>query len=288
MSNRVYIGHLASRATDRDVEHFFRSFGRIRDVVLKNGFGFVEFEDSRDADDAVYELNGRELLGERVVVELSRRGGPYAGGGGGYGGGGGGHGGFRGGGAGAYGIGMNRMRSSRYGPPIQTRYRMLVTNLSTRCSWQEEWLWRRMRKMMRRGGSVGLSKMVDLKDLMRNAGEVSYADAHKKVRNEAVVCFSSHEDLRRAIDRYQGKDINGRRIKLVDDSEGYAGRRSRSRSHRSRSRSRSPRSRTRSPPSRSRSRTASQNAENGRSQSRSRSRSRSPTPSRSRSPNEEK
>uniref|UniRef100_A0A914GS31 RRM domain-containing protein n=1 Tax=Globodera rostochiensis TaxID=31243 RepID=A0A914GS31_GLORO len=264
MSNRVYIGHLASRATDRDVEHFFRSFGRIRDVVLKNGFGFVEFEDSRDADDAVYELNGRELLGERVVVELSRRGGPYAGGGGGYGGGGGGHGGFRGGGAGAYGIGMNRMRSSRYGPPIQTRYRMLVTNLSTRCSWQ------------------------DLKDLMRNAGEVSYADAHKKVRNEAVVCFSSHEDLRRAIDRYQGKDINGRRIKLVDDSEGYAGRRSRSRSHRSRSRSRSPRSRTRSPPSRSRSRTASQNAENGRSQSRSRSRSRSPTPSRSRSPNEEK
>lgn len=26
---------------------------------------FQEFEDYRDADDAVYELNGKELLGER-------------------------------------------------------------------------------------------------------------------------------------------------------------------------------------------------------------------------------
>lgn len=41
MSSRVYIGHLNSRASERDVEHFCRGFGRIRDVVLKSGFGFV-------------------------------------------------------------------------------------------------------------------------------------------------------------------------------------------------------------------------------------------------------
>ena len=40
-TSRVFIGRLTSRATERDVEHFFRGFGRIRDVVLKNGFGFV-------------------------------------------------------------------------------------------------------------------------------------------------------------------------------------------------------------------------------------------------------
>ena len=33
-------------------------------IILK-GFGFVEFEDHRDADDAVYELNGKDLMGER-------------------------------------------------------------------------------------------------------------------------------------------------------------------------------------------------------------------------------
>uniref|UniRef100_A0A915LNT4 Alpha N-terminal protein methyltransferase 1 n=1 Tax=Meloidogyne javanica TaxID=6303 RepID=A0A915LNT4_MELJA len=67
--SRVYIGNLSSRVTDRELEHFFRGFGKIRDIMLKNGFGFVEFDDHRDA---VYELNGRELCGHRVV-EISHR-----------------------------------------------------------------------------------------------------------------------------------------------------------------------------------------------------------------------
>ena len=32
----------------------------------------MEFDDYRDADDAVYELNGKEILGERVSVEHAR------------------------------------------------------------------------------------------------------------------------------------------------------------------------------------------------------------------------
>jgi arginine/serine-rich splicing factor 4/5/6 len=41
MGTRVFIGRLPSRATERDIEHFFRGNGRIREVVLKTGFAFV-------------------------------------------------------------------------------------------------------------------------------------------------------------------------------------------------------------------------------------------------------
>ncbi|EYC17280.1 hypothetical protein Y032_0031g2372 [Ancylostoma ceylanicum] len=73
---------------------------------------------------------------------------------------------------------------------------------------------------------------------MRKAGcEVTFADAHKNERNEGVVCFATREDLERALDKLQGEEINGRKLKLIDDSE----KRSRSRS-RDRKRSRSRRS----------------------------------------------
>lgn len=45
-------------------------------------YGFVEFDDPRDADDAVYDLNGKDLCGERVIVEHTkgpRRDGSYGG-----------------------------------------------------------------------------------------------------------------------------------------------------------------------------------------------------------------
>lgn len=99
---------------------------------------------------------------------------------------------------------------------------------------------------------------LDLKDIMRTAGEVTFADAHKQHPNEGIVCFLTRDDLERALDKLQGKEVNGRKLKLIDDSERRDSR-SRSRSHhRSHSRSRSSRSRS------SRSRTG--------------SKSRSPTP----------
>ena len=49
MSTRVYLGGLSHRAREKDVERFFRKFGRIRDISLKNGFAFVDFDDYRYA-----------------------------------------------------------------------------------------------------------------------------------------------------------------------------------------------------------------------------------------------
>lgn len=34
-------------------------------LKFKRGYAFVELDDPRDADDAVYELNGRSMMGMR-------------------------------------------------------------------------------------------------------------------------------------------------------------------------------------------------------------------------------
>nr|CAB3464043.1 unnamed protein product [Digitaria exilis] len=44
----------------------------LRKVNLKRDFGFVEFSDPRDADDARHDLDGRKLDGSRIVVEFAR------------------------------------------------------------------------------------------------------------------------------------------------------------------------------------------------------------------------
>ena len=41
MGSRVFIGGLPMCAEERDVEHFFRGCGRLREVLLKDRFGFV-------------------------------------------------------------------------------------------------------------------------------------------------------------------------------------------------------------------------------------------------------
>lgn len=258
VGSRVYVGGLPHGVRERDLERFFKGYGRTRDILIKNGYGFVEFEDYRDADDAVYELNGKEILGERVTVEPARgtaRGGgsrrdhdrygdrDRRGGGG--------------GGGGRYDK-SNSRNSSRYGPPQRTEYRLTVENLSSRVSWQ------------------------DLKDYMRQAGEVTYADAHKQRKNEGVVEFATSSDMKTAIDKLDDTELNGRRIRLVEDrGSRNGGRNGRGRSRSSSSRSRS-RSRRRSR-SRSRSRRSSRSRSKSRSVSKSKKASKSPEKSRSRS-----
>ncbi|KAI1730288.1 RNA recognition motif domain-containing protein [Ditylenchus destructor] len=227
-SGRIFIGGLSNRSTEHDIEDFFRGYGKILEVVLKKGFGFVQFEDKHDAEDAIKDLNGKKLCGERINLEVPNRDTRRVDNRGGsdrnyrsydrsYGS-------FRG----APPPYRNSYRSIATAPHL-SKHRLLVENLTTRYGWKE------------------------LKELMSDCYP-TFADAHKKEINLGLVCFGNREDLKRAIERFQDKNINGRRIKLIDDSASRSTsrsvsptRRRRSRSH-SKSRSPDDRRRSRSPP----------------------------------------
>ncbi|KAG6545286.1 hypothetical protein Mapa_013246 [Marchantia paleacea] len=74
--SRVYVGNLDPRATERELEDEFRVYGVLRSVWVARkppGFAFIEFEDRRDADDAIRALNGKN--GWRVELSRSSGGG---------------------------------------------------------------------------------------------------------------------------------------------------------------------------------------------------------------------
>ncbi|GAB0098624.1 RNA-binding protein 1 [Sergentomyia squamirostris] len=85
---KVYVGNLGSSASKHEIESAFGKYGPLKNVwVARNppGFAFVEFEDRRDAEDAVRCLDGTRCCGTRIRVEMSsgrsrrddrRRGGP--------------------------------------------------------------------------------------------------------------------------------------------------------------------------------------------------------------------
>jgi len=68
----LWIGRIAPDTRSRDLEEVFGKYGRIIRCDVKRGFAFVEFEDDRDGDDALRDLDGTEILGHRVVVEWAK------------------------------------------------------------------------------------------------------------------------------------------------------------------------------------------------------------------------
>jgi len=62
---KVYVGNLGTRPPRKeDIEYEFKYYGKIRSVWVARsppGFAYVEFEDERDARDAIKGLDGKKI-----------------------------------------------------------------------------------------------------------------------------------------------------------------------------------------------------------------------------------
>ena len=99
MGSRLYVGNLPFSADEQEVRELFSQDGRSvtevklitdRETGRPRGFGFVEMENSEQADQAIEALNGYSMDGRPLTVNEARErsgggGGGGRGGGGGFG-----------------------------------------------------------------------------------------------------------------------------------------------------------------------------------------------------------
>lgn len=100
---KLYVGNISFNTSNQDLLDLFGTVGTVtsaniiedRDTGRSRGFGFVEMESQTDGQNAIEQLNGKEIDGRQLKVNEAK---PRENGGGrgGYGGG-------RGGGRGGYG-----------------------------------------------------------------------------------------------------------------------------------------------------------------------------------------
>lgn len=91
MASKLYIGGLAYSTTSEGLREFFTQSGNVLSATVitdrfsgqSRGFGFVEMATAEEAQTAISQLNGRELDGRRITVEISNPQAPRSGGGGG-------------------------------------------------------------------------------------------------------------------------------------------------------------------------------------------------------------
>ena len=112
----IYVGNLASKATEDDLRQAFEAFGQVESVnIIKDkfsgesrGFGFVEMPSKDEGQKAIEEMNGKDLMERALNVNEARPKTNRRDSRGGGGGGGGRRGGFGGGGRGGGGGGGGR------------------------------------------------------------------------------------------------------------------------------------------------------------------------------------
>ena len=80
MNKKIYVGGLPYSVTDEDLSNLFQSHGTVetanvvkdRDTYNSRGFGFVEMGTQEEAEKAIQALNGTDLQGRTLTVNISR------------------------------------------------------------------------------------------------------------------------------------------------------------------------------------------------------------------------
>lgn len=72
--NRLFIGNLSFGATDDMVRETFAKVGTVIDVYvpMKKGFGFVTMSTAEEAQKAIAELDGTEIDGRPIHLDVAR------------------------------------------------------------------------------------------------------------------------------------------------------------------------------------------------------------------------
>jgi len=94
MAKKLFVGSLSWDTNDEGLNAAFSPFGEISEAIVisdrytgrSRGFGFVTFEDDEAADKAIEALNGTELDGRTIRVDVAQAKERSGGGGGGGGG----------------------------------------------------------------------------------------------------------------------------------------------------------------------------------------------------------
>ncbi|KAF8634415.1 hypothetical protein AX15_000866 [Amanita polypyramis BW_CC] len=72
--NKVYIGGLPEHTRQEDLQNCFGKIGKIVNIELKVGYGFVEFDNREAAEESVAKYHEGYFMGNKIRVELSRGG----------------------------------------------------------------------------------------------------------------------------------------------------------------------------------------------------------------------
>ena len=80
MNNKLYIGGLAYSVTDEDLNSLCSQHGSVesatvvkdRDTNNSRGFGFVEMSTQEEAEKAIQALNGTDLQGRTIMVNVAK------------------------------------------------------------------------------------------------------------------------------------------------------------------------------------------------------------------------